>query len=77
MDYRNGETTNTHFRAKRFFCISGLWYFATRENLQVGPFAQQDDAELELIFFLRHLNEGGIYAKASMLTPWPLPPLFG
>jgi hypothetical protein len=75
MDYRNGETTNTHFRAKRFFCISGLWYFSTRENLQVGPFAQQDDAELELTIFLRHRNEGGIYASASV--PRPSPPLFG
>jgi len=77
MDYRDGEITNTHFRAERFFCISGLWYFSTRENLQVGPFAQRDDAELELMFFLRHRNEGGIYANNSILESSPPPPLFG
>jgi len=77
MDYRNGETINTHFRAERFFCISGLWYFSTRENLQVGPFAQREDAELELMFFLRHINEGGIYANGSMRAPSPPPPVFG
>ncbi|MFT5691953.1 MAG: hypothetical protein ACI92E_001284 [Oceanicoccus sp.] len=62
MNYRMGEVTNNHFRNRRFFCISGEWYFSTRENLKVGPFPDKEEAEIELMFFLRHVDEGGIYA---------------
>lgn len=70
MHYRIGEEVSEHCRADRFFCISGQWYFATRENLQVGPFTQKEEAEIELMFYLRHLNEGGIYANnRAMMKP--------
>lgn len=74
MQCRMGETATESFRAPRYFCISGEWYFSSRENLQVGPFASRDDAELELLIFLRHVDEGGIYAngyphKSASLTP--------
>ncbi len=49
-------------RTERYFCISGQWFFATREMLQVGPFASREDAEVALMLFLRHVGEGGIYA---------------
>ena len=63
MQYRNGETTGTFFRTDRFYCICGEWFFSTRENLQIGPFANKGDAEAELMLFLRHAGEGGIYAE--------------
>ncbi len=67
MQCRSGEASGTHFRTDRYFCISGEWFFSTRENLQIGPFATRDDAEIELLLFLRHIQEGGIYAEhASM-----------
>ncbi len=59
---RSGEGINTRFRTERYFCICGEWFFSTRENLQIGPFQNRDDAEVELMFVLRHLGEGGIYA---------------
>lgn len=62
MQFRSGEVVATQFRTKRYFCISGEWYFSSRENLQLGPFPSLDDAEIELMLFLRHVNEGGIYA---------------
>ncbi len=65
MQYRIGEVTNNNFRNRRFFCISGEWYFSTRENLHVGPFFDKEEAEIELMFFLRHVNEGGIYANIA------------
>ncbi len=68
MEIRCGESGNTHFRTARFFCISGDWYFSTRENLQVGPFSNRDEAEGELMLFLRHVNEGGIFATSHSAT---------
>lgn len=68
MKYRIGEVTNSHFRNERFFCISGEWYFSTRENLKVGPFADREQSEIELMFFLRHVDEGGIYAAIAPQT---------
>lgn len=66
MNYRMGEVTNSHFRNRRFFCISGQWYFSTRENLKSGPFSDKEGAEIELMFFLKHVNEGGIYAPIAL-----------
>ncbi|MEH6556402.1 MAG: DUF6316 family protein [Oceanicoccus sp.] len=63
MECRDGETETSKFRANRYFCISGQWFFSTREHLQVGPFPTQDDAEMELSFFLRHMDEWGRYAN--------------
>ncbi|MEE8059858.1 MAG: DUF6316 family protein [Pseudomonadales bacterium] len=61
MQTRGGEVATSHCRTGRYFGISGEWFFSTRENLQIGPFSDRDDAEVELMFFLRHIQEGGIY----------------
>lgn len=58
MEQRQGEQNNTHCRAKRFYQINDEWFFATREQLQVGPFASLEEAEMQLNFFLRHAAEG-------------------
>ena len=63
---RNGEAEARHIRANRYFCISGQWFFSTREYLQVGPFLTKDDATIELSFFLRHRDEWGGYARQYM-----------
>lgn len=60
-EIRSGEGESPHFRTGRYYCISGEWFFSTRENLHIGPFDDRLDAEIELMFFLRHLGEGGIY----------------
>lgn len=63
MQCRSGEVANAHGRTDRYFCISGEWFFSTRENLQIGPFLTYDAAEVEMIMFLRHMQEGGINAR--------------
>ena len=57
MVVRVGETNKTWFRGERFLCISGLWYFVTREFTQEGPFDNRSEAELELILYIRHTND--------------------
>ena len=70
MQYRDGEEVSTRYRSQRYYCICGEWYFSTRENLNVGPFPSREDAEAELLFFLRHSNEGGIFT-GLYLSPSP------
>ena len=47
----------TRFRSDRFFCEQGQWYFTTREGPIKGPFSSRDDAEQELMLYLRELRQ--------------------
>lgn len=44
---RAGEAPEVRFRSDRFFTVDGLWYFATREGIDVGPFDSRQMAETE------------------------------
>lgn len=44
---RSGEKPRVRFRTNRFFSAGGQWYFATRETVDVGPYATRADAELD------------------------------
>ena len=71
MQYRDGEKSAKYFRANRFFCICEKWFFASRENVQIGPFQNEDEAEIELMLYLRHVNEGGdLFASLPNRWNW-------
>lgn len=57
MEQRTGEAKSVHGRAGRFYSIAEQWYFSSREDLQVGPFASRNAAEDALQNFLRHIKE--------------------
>ena len=40
------------FRTSRYFCVSGDWYFTTRENKDLGPFLSREHAEMALSRYL-------------------------
>ena len=40
------------FRTSRYFCISGEWYFSTRENKDFGPYVNREHAEMALSRYL-------------------------
>ena len=43
---RRGEPSRGHFaRSERFTFANGAWYFATREGMDVGPFADREHAQ--------------------------------
>jgi hypothetical protein len=42
--YRADETRRNYFRSDRVFSVDDGWYFATRENDRVGPFAGYESA---------------------------------
>ena len=50
---RSGESRNIPFRTNRYFSTNGAWYFMTREGVEMGPFIDKDDAEAELMMFIR------------------------
>ncbi|MDF1781229.1 MAG: DUF6316 family protein [Alcanivoracaceae bacterium] len=58
MDQREKDgTTKSWFRSQRFFNEGNKWYYTTRENTIGGPFDSREDAEQELMMYLRDLRE--------------------
>ncbi|NKC01143.1 MAG: hypothetical protein GKR90_21970 [Pseudomonadales bacterium] len=42
---RYGEDPKKWYRSKRFYQVDGVWFFSTREGLDVGPFDSESDAQ--------------------------------
>ena len=53
MEYRKGEELKGWFRSERFYRAGGDWYFTSREMCEQGPFPSREDAEGELLLFMR------------------------
>lgn len=53
MRNRDGETGPLPFRTGRYFTIGANWYFATREQVDKGPFHTKEEAEMGLRDYLR------------------------
>lgn len=45
---RAGEARRNYIRGDRVFMEDGAWYFMTREQCRMGPFANRDDAYAEI-----------------------------
>ena len=45
---RGSEPACRYFRCERFFTVGHEWYFATREGLDIGPYATRPQAEIAL-----------------------------
>lgn len=53
---RQGESGPVPFRSGRIFNVSGLWYFATREGENHGPFATRQEAETAVVDMIRAIK---------------------
>jgi hypothetical protein len=42
---RRGEQSKSWFRSNRFFKVDDVWFFSTREGIDVGPFSNEDEAK--------------------------------
>lgn len=52
-----------HFRAERFSVSNGKYYFSTREGTLEGPFDNRDEAERELVLYIRRASGRDIYGS--------------
>jgi len=52
MKREKDSETDVYFRTGRINCIDSQWYFLTREEENIGPFASRDEAEKQLIYYL-------------------------
>ncbi|MFY9510597.1 MAG: alpha/beta fold hydrolase [Rubrivivax sp.] len=54
--FRVGEAGRNHFRSDRVFMAAGSWYFTTREENRVGPFAACEEATAGLANFIQSVQ---------------------
>jgi hypothetical protein len=47
MTTRKDEQAKTWFRSDRAFCSDGVWYFHTREGVDVGPYRNKFETEVD------------------------------
>jgi len=45
---RAGEAPRNYIRNDRVFAVDGAWYFMTREQCRMGPFASREEAHMEI-----------------------------
>jgi len=64
MSVRTGETTKNWFRSERFMHVNDQWFFSTREMTEEGPFSSKEDAEMELLLYIRHANDNSFKKSA-------------
>ena len=59
MRTRTGEAARPWFRSERYYHTGEGWWFMTREKDELGPFRPQNDAENELVLYIRKINMVG------------------
>jgi len=57
MSVRSGELNKNWFRSGRFMHVNDQWFFITREMTEEGPFSSKQEAEMELLLYIRHAND--------------------
>lgn len=50
-------TPGTHYRSERVSAVNGQYFFATREGTLEGPFFTRVDAEREIAFYIRRMQQ--------------------
>jgi hypothetical protein len=53
---REGESQGVWFRTSRYFAVDDAWFFATRENVDVGPYQSKEAAETDVARLLAILK---------------------
>lgn len=69
-DKRVGEDgSRRYFRSSRISVSNGKFYFTTREGTLEGPFSTREEAERELMMFIRKVSGKGIYGSVIQDAP--------
>ncbi len=50
----DGKDEKLHFQMDRLVQQNGEWFYMTREGVERGPFESKEDAEGDMIAYIRH-----------------------
>ncbi len=50
----DGKDEKLHFQMDRLVQQNGEWFYMTREGEEKGPFESREDAEGDLVVYIRH-----------------------
>lgn len=50
----DGKNEKLHFQMDRLVQQNGEWFYLTREGEEKGPFDSKEDAEGDLLVYIRH-----------------------
>ena len=53
----DGDDDKLHFQMERFVQQNGQWFYITREGEEKGPFDSKEDAEGDLITYVRECHK--------------------
>lgn len=56
----DGEDERVHFQSNRFVQQNGEWFYTTRDGQERGPFEDKEDAEGDLILYMRECRYDGL-----------------
>ncbi len=51
-DFDGSQANIIYTRSERFFKRSDGWYYTTRENVDMGPYADKAEAQMALVYFI-------------------------
>ena len=54
------EGEKVHFQSNRFVQQNGEWFYTTRDGQERGPFEDKEDAEGDLILYMRECRYDGL-----------------
>ncbi len=63
----DAASNRTWFRAERVFRCNGDWYFRTREDIDVGPYATEFEAQVESSILKDSLKQAASQAEACRI----------
>ena len=58
----DSDDESVHFQMDRLVQQNGEWYYMTREGEERGPFESREEAEADLIFYIRDCYQKEIYS---------------
>ena len=65
---RDGETYKLWFRSDRYFLVGNVWYFSTREKIDVGPYVSREAAEEGLELYIDCMIEQNMDADSAAMV---------
>ena len=65
MRTRKGEPGRPWFRTERYYHTNDGWWFMTREKTEEGPFRSQNEAQNELMLYIRRTNMLSDFSAAN------------